>query len=216
MTRTLLPRALWAGFLFAAVACGRNAMLLDGQGDAAAQHPGSGGALHGTGGAGGGAAGVTSIASGGIIGTGGLSARGGAGGSSVGGGSGGIIVIRIPDGGLPSLPDGGLPALLGDSGLLNGILDAPRDSVLGQVICGSEAKLGAPCPTTSQGCVLPSLGGACLCANGIYLCPANTTAGPQTCPTGATTGAACTAPLTTCVGGGAAACICGLGTYTCF
>jgi hypothetical protein len=113
------------------------------------------------------------------------------------------------------LPDGGLSALLGDGGLMGGILDASRDNPLGELICAPEAKLGSPCGGTSQGCILPSLGGACICLNGVYLCPADTTAGPKTCPADAATGTACTSPLTTCIGTGATACICGLGTYTC-
>jgi hypothetical protein len=117
---------------------------------------------------------------------------------------------------LPPVPDGGLSELLGDSGIIGGIMDAQRDGLIGLLVCGPEAKLGAACSTASTGCVLPSLGGACLCLNGVYLCPTSTTNGPSVCPAGATTGARCTAPLTTCTGGGATACLCGLGTYTCY
>jgi hypothetical protein len=161
---------------------------------------------------------------GGATGSGGLdggttatTGRGGAIGSGgiLGGGTGGIFVISFPDGGFPALPDGGLAVLLGDGGIMGGILDAPRDSPLGELICAPEAKLGTPCGGSSQGCILPSLGGACICLNGVYLCPADTTSGPRTCPADATTGSACTSPLTTCLGAGTTACICGLGTYTC-
>jgi hypothetical protein len=124
------------------------------------------------------------------------------------GGAGGTIILR--------LPDGGLNALLGDSGILGGILDAPRDSLLGQLICGPEAKLGAACSSDTPGCILQSAGGACLCMNGNYLCPLDTSTGPQTCPKSAATGSSCFSPLSVCIGGGANACICGLGSYTCF
>jgi len=130
----------------------------------------------------------------------------GAGGGS--GGAGGTVIVQLPDGGISSL--------LGDSGVLGGILDAPRDSLLGQVICAPEVKLGATCSDDTPGCLLPSLGGACLCMNGNYLCPLNTAAGPQACPNGAATGSPCISPLSVCIGGGANACICGLGSYTCF
>jgi hypothetical protein len=134
---------------------------------------------------------------------------GGESGSSGGsGGAGGTVFLR--------LPDGGLSALLGDSGILGGILDAPRDSLLGQIICGPEAKLGAKCSTDTPGCLLPSLGGACACLSGTYLCPLNPNAGPTACPTGAASGVKCISPLSTCIGGGANACVCGLGAYTCF
>lgn len=134
---------------------------------------------------------------------------GGESGSSGGsGGAGGRVFLR--------LPDGGLSALLGDSGILGGILDAPRDNLLGQVICGPDAKLGAPCSTDTPGCLLPSLGGACACLSGTYLCPRNPNAGPTACPVGAASGVSCLSPLSTCIGGGANACVCGLGTYTCF
>jgi hypothetical protein len=134
-------------------------------------------------------------------GSGGVS--GSAGGS---GGAGGTVFL--------TLPDGGIPALLGDSGILGGILDAPRDSLLGQIVCGPEAKLGAPCSTEIPGCLLPSLGGACACVGGMYLCPTNTTQGPTACPKGATTGGRCTSIMSVCIGGGANACVCGVGTYT--
>jgi hypothetical protein len=134
--------------------------------------------------------------------------HGGAGGGGKGGsGAGGTVVLQ--------LPDGGISALLGDSGVLNGILDAPRDSLIGQLICGPEAKLGAKCSTTEPFCILPSLGGACYCANGNYLCPFDTTSGPQACPNGAASGGTCINPLAVCIGGGANACVC-IGTYMCF
>ena len=123
-------------------------------------------------------------------------------------GAGGIVFIH--------LPDGGLPALLGDSGILGGILDAPKDSLLGQVFCGTEARLGASCSASTPGCILPSLGGACLCVNGTYLCPLNTSQGPTSCPAGAATGKTCLSPLAVCIGDGANACLCGLGTFNCF
>lgn len=149
---------------------------------------GSGGRLAGTGG---------------NAGTGGHSATGGAGGN-------GQTSFVIP------LPDGGLALLFGDGGLLAGILDAPRDNLLGQIICGPEVKLGGACSTSDVGCLLPSLGGACACVNGVYLCPLNTAAGPTTCPVGAATGKTCLSPLSTCIGGSANACVCGVGTYICF
>jgi hypothetical protein len=130
---------------------------------------------------------------------------GAAGGS---GGAGGTVFLR--------LPDGGLSALIGDSGILGGILDAPRDSLLGQIICGPEAKLGAACANDAPGCLLPSLGGVCACVGGMYLCPNNTSAGPAACPKGSATGSRCTSLMSVCIGGGANACLCGVGTYTCF
>ena len=130
----------------------------------------------------------------------------GSGGASGSGGAGGTVFLV--------LPDGGIPALLGDSGILGGILDAPRDSLLGQIICGPEAKLGAPCSSEIPGCLLPSLGGACLCQEGVYLCPSNTTQGPTACPKGAATGGRCISIMSVCIGGGANACICGAFTYT--
>jgi hypothetical protein len=143
-------------------------------------------------------------------GTGG--ATGGTGGAAIGtGGQTGAGGIGFPF----VLPDGGLSALLGDSGLINGILDAPRDSLLGQIICPPEIKLGDPCSATSliPGCMLPNLGGACYCLNGFYLCPSNAAPlGP--CPQGAATAAACSAPLTTCLTA-TGACVCLLGTYSC-
>jgi hypothetical protein len=139
-------------------------------------------------------------ASGGVLGSGGASGAGGAGGT--------VVVLR--------LPDGGLSALLGDSGILGGILDAPRDSLIGQVICSPAARLGAACSNDTPVCILPSLGGGCLCVNGSYLCPLNTSQGPTACPQGAASGSTCLSPMSVCVGGGANACICGLGTWTCF
>jgi hypothetical protein len=124
------------------------------------------------------------------------------------GGTGGTVFLRLPDGGISSL--------LGDSGILGGILDAPRDSLLGQIVCGSEARLGASCSTETPGCLLPSLGGACVCIGGTYLCPNNPAQGPTACPKGAATGVSCSSMLSVCIGGGANACICGIGTYTCF
>jgi hypothetical protein len=122
---------------------------------------------------------------------------GGAGGNS--GGAGGFAF---------SLPDGGLSALFGDGGLLSG-------GLAGQIVCGPEAKLGAKCSGGAPGCVLPSLGGVCVCLSGNYLCPANPAVGPTLCPAGATTGKSCVSPLSTCLGGGGAGCICGVGTYVC-
>ena len=175
---------------------------------------GSGGAdvatMVGTGGGGGADVAIVigTGGSGGLVGTGGGGAVGG-GGTRTTSGTGGIPVFI-------ELPDGGLAALLGDSGILNIILDAPRDGLLGQLLCGPEAKLGAPCSADNQICVLPSLGGGCLCVSGTYLCPFDTTSGPTTCPLGAQTGGRCLSPLTVCIGGGANACLCGLGSYTCF
>ncbi len=114
---------------------------------------------------------------------------GGAGGATGGGGFG------FP------LPDGGIAALLGDGGV-------------GQLICGPEVRLGAPCSAGVPICVLSSLGGVCACLSGTYLCPAST-APASPCPPGAANGVSCRSPLSICIGGVAAACICGLGTYTC-
>lgn len=116
---------------------------------------------------------------------------------------------------MPPLPDGGLAALLGDGGLMNGLLDAPRDSVIGQIICGKEVKLGAACSSDSPGCVLASLGGVCACVAGIYVCPTSTTAGPLTCPGDAVNGGRCTTPMATCTGAGNRLCLCALSTYVC-
>lgn len=116
---------------------------------------------------------------------------------------------------LVQLPDGGLPSLLRDSGIVGGIMDAPRDSLLGRVVCGPEAKLGAPCSVDGQVCVLPSLGGACLCMNGITICPLDPSSGPTACPPTAQTGAPCFSPLSVCIGGGANACICRGLDYLC-
>jgi hypothetical protein len=140
----------------------------------------------------------------------GVTSSGGAGGrgGGAGGAGGNLVILR--------LPDGGLAALLGDSGVLGGILDAPRDSLIGQVFCGPEARLGATCSNDAPGCILPSLGGGCLCVNGYYLCPLNPNQGPTACPAGAATGTLCLSPLSVCIGGGANACICGLGSFTCF
>ena len=137
-----------------------------------------------------------------------LTVSSGSGGQSgASGGSGGTVLIH--------LPDAGLAGLLGDSGILGGILDAPRDSLLGQIICGPEAKLGASCQADVPGCLLPSLGGLCYCASGMYICPLDPSKGPTACPAGAATGGRCISPLSVCIGDGANACIC-LGTYTCF
>jgi hypothetical protein len=106
------------------------------------------------------------------------------------------------------VPDGGL------GGLLGGILDAPRDNPLGLILCGPEVRLGASCSSSVLGCVLPSLGGICLCTSGVYVCPLNT--GPlQDCPRGAATGTTCISPLSACLGGSGFGCICELGTYAC-
>ena len=153
-----------------------------------------------------GGAGGSSSGSAGDSGAGGTR-DGGPGGKSNSGGAGGFVI---------PIPDGGLSFIFGDGGLLAGILDAPRDSLLGQVICGPEAKLGAPCSSTGvPGCILPSLGGVCACLNGTYVCPLGS-GGPQACPPGAGTGSRCLSPLSTCIGGSANGCICGAGTYTCF
>jgi len=153
----------------------------------------------------------------GLLGDGGLAGLLGDGGLSSLLGDAGLSGL-LADAGivLPPLPDGGLSELIGDSGIVGGIMDAQRDGLVGQVFCGPEVKVGAACSTASTGCILPSLGGACLCLAGVYLCPTSTSSGPSVCPTGVATGARCTAPLTTCAGGGAAACFCGLGTYTCY
>jgi hypothetical protein len=143
---------------------------------------------------------------GGVVGSSGHSGSGGRGGGGAAG-SGGTVLLR--------LPDGGISALLGDSGILGGILDAPRDSMLGQILCGPEVKLGARCSTDTTPCLLPSLGGACTCVSGNYLCPFDSTSGPQACPSAAKTGASCSSPLAVCIGGGANACLCA-GTYICF
>jgi hypothetical protein len=113
----------------------------------------------------------------------------GAGGASGGGGLGVL------------LPDGGIAALLGDGGV-------------GQLICGPEVRLGAPCSGGVPLCALPSLGGVCACLSGTYVCPAST-APPSQCPPGAATGVGCKSPLSLCMGGSAVGCLCGLGTYTC-
>jgi hypothetical protein len=141
-----------------------------------------------------------------------------------GGASGGVFV----------LPDGGLLALIGDNNLLGGILDAgtlggildagtlggimdaSRDSLLGQAICDSKVKTGDACSSaTTPGCVLSNLGGLCVCLNGAYFCPQNTSQAPQACPSSAATGTPCSSALSTCIGGSANACVCGLGTYIC-
>jgi hypothetical protein len=205
MRKQLLAQLLFGTLAVLALGCGDVPMKPGhGTGGRTGTGPGAGGAtgtMPGFGGAAGGA-----IGHGGALGSGGVLASGG---------TGGTFVFSLPDGGFPPLPDGGLVALLGDSGIIGGILDAPRDSLLGQIICGPEAKVAAPCATGSQACVLPSLGGACLCVSGIYLCPADTTSGPQTCPANAATGVACSLVLTTCTNA-SVACICGLGTYSCF
>jgi hypothetical protein len=125
-----------------------------------------------------------------------------------GGGAGGSTVIL-------QLPDGGLSSLLGDSGILGGILDAPRDSIIGQLICGPEARLGAPCSVDNQLCMLQSLGGACICMSGTYICPLNSSSGPTACPPNARSGSACMSPLAVCIGGGANGCVCLGTTYQC-
>ena len=105
--------------------------------------------------------------------------------------------------------------MLGDSGIIGGILDAPRDSLLGMIFCGPEAKLGVPCARDGEVCVLGSLGGACTCMRGIYICPVDTTNGPAPCPEGVKTGSPCLSPLSVCIGNGANACLCMLPNYFC-
>ena len=100
-----------------------------------------------------------------------------------------------------ALPDGGIAALLGDGGA-------------GQFLCGPEVRLGASCSGSVPICILPSLGGVCACLSGTYLCPLST-GGPSQCPPGTANGATCKSPLSTCIGGSAVGCICGLGTYSC-
>jgi hypothetical protein len=136
------------------------------------------------------------------------SGSGGGGGSGAGGSTGSFPVVV-------QLPDGGLPALIVDGGLLGGILDAQRDSLIARLVCGPEAKLGAPCSSSAPPCVLPSLGGACACVNGTYVCPLNPSQGPGPCPQQAASGGFCFNPLSVCIGGGANICICGVGSYTC-
>jgi hypothetical protein len=139
-------------------------------------------------------------------------------------GSGGVFVL--PDGGLLALIEGN--SILGgildsgtlggilDSGILGGIMDASRDGLIGQAICDSKVKTGDACSSaTTPGCVLSNLGGLCACLNGAYLCPANTSQSPQPCPAAAATGTTCLSLLSTCIGGSANACICGLGSYIC-
>ena len=203
--RTLAKVA--GALLVLATSCGRSPMDIVDAASNGGGVSGTGGSsgVAGTGGSGG-ATGTGGRSS--VTGTGGRTGTGGSGGITGAGGSGGTIVIR--------LPDGGLPALLGDGGLLSGILDARRDSILGQVVCGPEVRLGAPCSASAIGCLLPSLGGACACVGGSYICPGNPNAAPAPCPKGAQTGSSCNSPLSTCIGGSANACICGLGTYTCF
>jgi len=148
-------------------------------------------------------------------------------------GSGGVFVL--PDGGLLALIEGngilgGIldSGILGgildsgtlggilDSGILGGIMDASRDGLIGQAICDSNVKTGDACSSaTTLGCVLSNLGGLCACLNGAYLCPANTSQSPQPCPATAATGTTCLSLLSTCIGGSANACICGLGSYIC-
>jgi len=139
-------------------------------------------------------------------------------------GSGGVFVL--PDGGLLALIEGnsilggildsGILGGILDSGTLGGIMDASRDGLIGQAICDSKVKTGDACSSaTTPGCVLSNLGGLCACLNGAYLCPANTSQSPQPCPATAATGTTCLSPLSTCIGGSANACICGLGSYIC-
>jgi len=130
------------------------------------------------------------------------------GGSGAGGNIGGLPVVL-------QLPDGGLSGLLGDGGILGGILDAQSDSLVARLLCGPEAKLGAPCSSDTLPCVLPSLGGACACVGGTYVCPLNPSQEPGPCPQQAVSGGFCLNPLSVCIGGGANMCICGVGSYTC-
>jgi hypothetical protein len=123
-------------------------------------------------------------------------------------GTGGTVFVRVPD--------GGFSPIIRDSGILNGILDAPRDSLLGMLFCGPEVRLGVPCSVSDQVCVLGSLGGVCTCVGGMYLCPLDTSSGPGPCPQGAVTGGFCLSPLSLCLGGGANACFCSVGSYSCF
>lgn len=127
--------------------------------------------------------------------------------SDSGGGGGG--------GGSLRLPDGGISALFRDGGFWAGILDAPRDSLLGQVLCGPEARLGARCSSAIPICLLPSLGGLCMCVDGTYVCPLDPSRGPTECPPSAASGGVCFSPLSVCIGGGANLCMCGVGTYNC-
>jgi hypothetical protein len=146
---------------------------------------------------------------------------GGAGGSQGGPpGTGGVLGSAGGRGGLPGLggggvsfqiPDAGLAALLGDGGLLGGLLDS---GVLSQALCGPEVRLGASCSGAIPACLLPSLGGVCACVSGTYLCPLSTAA-PKPCPPGAATGGVCLSPLSTCTNGTTGGCFCGMGTYTC-
>jgi hypothetical protein len=211
--RTLVQVTTALAFL--ALACGRDGLIalsdsgghsgsMGGAAGAGGIVGGAGGIVGGTGGIVGGAGGIVGGAGGIVGGAGGI--VGGAGGIVGGGGEGGSVF---------RLPDGGLSTIFGDGGILAGILDAPRDSLLGQIICGSQVKLGAPCSSATPGCVLPSFGGACACVGGTYLCPLNTDA-PRACPAGAATGTICISPLSACIGGSANGCICGQGTYICF
>jgi hypothetical protein len=136
------------------------------------------------------------------------------------------VVVRS-DGGLSDLIggnrtlggilDSGILGGLLDAGILGGITDASRSGLLSQAICDSKVKTGDACSSaTTPGCILSNLGGLCACLNGAYLCPLNTSQSPQPCPAAAATGTTCLSPLSTCIGGSTTACICGLGSYTCF
>ena len=219
-----------AGLLVFALGCGRDPMTLPA--DASVKtggKPGTGGGVSVGGGGGtrdtggiisGGAPGGGGAAGGAYGGAGGAPANGGAGGVHITGGNGGTQAggaggIRSSGGagGITFvIPDADIGSLLRDGGL-NGILDAPRDSIVGQIICGPEVKLGASCSGTSQACVLPNLGGVCLCQNGTYLCPTNTTGTPAACPSSALSGGSCAAMMSTCIGD-SYACLCVL-SYVC-
>ena len=140
----------------------------------------------------------------------GLGGHTGTGGTGTGGisGTGGTVFVRVPDGGFSSL--------IGDSGIMNRILDAPRDGLFGMLFCSPEVRLGVPCSVSGEVCVLGSLGGICTCVGGLYMCPLDTSSGPALCPQGAVTGGTCLSPLSLCMGGGANACFCSIGSYYCF
>jgi hypothetical protein len=129
------------------------------------------------------------------------------------GGAGGGFSLRVPDGGFR------LDAL-------GGLLDALGNSPLSRLVCGKDVQSGAACTPAEAGisaCVLSNLRGICNCTpllgRGFWVCPTLTSgdggAALPSCPSGAATGGPCPTPLATCLGGGAVACLCGLGTYTC-
>jgi hypothetical protein len=196
MRKKLVAQMLFGAALVAA-SCGRDGLTVSAGIDASPdQSTGAGGSRGGGG----------SPGFGGFPGFGGSPGFGGFPGFGGSPGFGGGIGIQ--------LPDGGLSALLGDGGLLGGILDAPRDNLLGLVLCGPEVRMGASCSGDVPGCLLTSLSGLCACVSGTYICPLNT--GPaQPCPPGAATGTSCFSPLAACLGGSGIGCICGMGSYTC-